>query len=406
MRRTLATALLLLSGLAVSSQALAQQKVAPIVGTYVLIQDDDGTTPRADAQVTLVFLPDGTAILSASLPGTPTISDKGGWSVTSDGKLSLVLPDSGKAVSQGKITISGRDLTLPFRVFSDDAGNSLWRRSSTLSLRAFAKDKEVIASPTTVISTPTPTPTPAVTPTNPTPTPTPTPTPAGPGKKPPQVIDPAAPATPVVADPSLPAPTPTPANPTPAPTNVPAYVGRYMGSAIGAEVRYRKEGVFTLTAKHLANFTFEINEKGEVKGSGQISYVLDSDRKGTGESAGEVENFPITYAPGTTLVKHEASLQGGTVIRDFELKGTFDPKTNTLTLLLTNDLGTLIYEYESQGKRATKDFPSWSPFPPDVPATLEIDAQGNASAAVDLMGKGRRDKWQEYRFMWNAKKVK
>ena len=51
--RAFVSAMLLLSSLALSSQAIAQQKVSPIVGTYLLIQDDDGTAPRADAQVTI-----------------------------------------------------------------------------------------------------------------------------------------------------------------------------------------------------------------------------------------------------------------------------------------------------------------------------------------------------------------
>ena len=384
--RALTTAMLLLSGLALGGEAIAQQKVAPIVGTYILLQDDDGTAPRADAQVTLVFLPDGTAVLSASLPGTPVITDKGGWSMTSDGKLSLVLPDSGKAFSQSKFTASGRDLTIPFHVFSDTDGSSIWRRSSTLSLRAFAKDKESTATPTVIAPTPVAT------------NPTPVVTPAGPGKKPPQVGTPEIPAV---------TPDPKPVEPIPAPTvaNL-AYVGRYQGTAVGSEVRYRKEGVFTLTAKHTANFSFDINEKGEVKGIGEISYVLDSDRKGTNIDAGEVENFPVTYSPGNQLALHESSLQGGTVNKTFELKGTFDPKTNTLNLIMTTAMGDLIYEYDSNGKKAQKPFPAWSPFLTDVPAVLEVDAQGNAKASVDFAGNARRDKWQEFRFVWKASKIK
>jgi hypothetical protein len=386
--RALATTMLLLSGLALGGQAIAQQKVAPIVGTYLLLQDDDGTTPRADAQVTLVFLPDGTAVLSASLPGTPIITDKGGWSMTSDGKLTLVLPDSGKAFSQAKFTANGRELTIPFHVFSDTDGSSIWRRSSTLSLKAFAKDKENTATPTVIA------PTPVVN--------NPVVTPVGPSKQPPQ-IGTAEP--PIVTDPKT--IDPKPADPIPAPTvaNL-AYVGKYQGTAIGSEVRYRKEGVFTLTAKHTANFSFDINEKGEVKGIGEISYVLDSDRKGTNIDAGEVENFPVVYAPGGALALHESSLQGGTVNKTFELKGTFDPKTNALNLFMVTAMGDLIYEYDSNGKKAQKPFPAWSPFLPDVPAIIEVDAQGNTKASIDFAGNARRDKWQEFRFVWKASKVK
>jgi hypothetical protein len=393
--RALLTTMLLLSGIALGAQAIAQQKVAPIVGTYILIQDDDGTAPRADAQVTLVFLPDGTAVLSASLPGTPVITDKGGWSMTSDGKLTLVLPESGKAFSQSKITASGRDLTIPIHVFSDTDGSSNWKRSSTMSLKAFAKAPVTAAIPTVIAPVVT-NPIPVVT--NPTPVVT---NPVGPGKKPDPIP------TPVVTNPTpVVNPTPTPVVTNPPVATIPAYVGRYQGTAIGAEVRYRKDGVFTLTAKHTANFSFDINEKGEVKGIGEISYALDSDRKGTGVDAAEVENFPATYTPGGKLTLHDSSLQGGTVNKTVELKGTFDPKTNALTLILVTAVGDLIYEYDSNGQKAQKPFPAWSPFPPDVPAILEMDGQGNASAAVDLAGNGRRDKWQEYRFVWKASKIK
>jgi hypothetical protein len=389
MQRALLTAMVM-GALAFSGEAVAQQKVVPIVGTYLLIQDDDGSAPRSDAQVTLVFLPDGSAVLSASLPGTPGITDKGGWSVSNDGKLTLVLPESGKAFTLAKFTMNGRDLTLPFRVFSDTEGSSSWKRSSTLSLRAFAKDKEAVVTPTVIA-------------------------PTGPAKKPqpdpvvinidPKPVDPKPadpkPGEPVIVPPVVNTP---PANPPTA--AVPAYVGRYQGTAIGAEVRYRKDKVFTLTAKHIANFSFNIDEKNEVKGIGEISYVLDSDRKGTGMDADEVENFPITYSPGGALALHESSLQGGTVTKTFELKGTFDPKTNALTLILVTTMGDLIYEYaDTAGKKAQKPFPAWSPFPPDVPATLEIDDKGGATASVDLTGIGRRDKWQEYRFVWKATKL-
>jgi hypothetical protein len=186
----------------------------------------------------------------------------------------------------------------------------------------------------------------------------------------------------------------------------PLYLGRYQGTAIGAEVRYRKEGSFTLTAKHTATFWFEINDKNEVKGAGQITYALDADKKGTAEAANEVENFPTTYTPGGSLVLHEASLSGGSVTKDIELKGSYDPATNSVSLSIVSPLGDLVYEYESGGKRQTKPFPAWSPFPPDAPGSLEASPEGNVAVGLDLSGKGRRDKWQEYRFVWNASKQK
>jgi hypothetical protein len=392
--------LVLAALMATASQAAAAP--IPVVGSYTLVQDDDGTTPRADAQITLVLLPDGSAILTATLPGTPTITDKGNWSLNGE-KLSLVLPDSGKVLYQTKFSLEGRDLTLPFRLFSDAEGKSLWRRSASLSLRPFAKDKDPAPTKTVIVP-----PTTAPEPEKPLaiyipPTPAPesgelktpsglAPTPEGPkapAKTPPQVS--AAPEPPAAA----------PAAPAAA-----AYVGRYEGTAIGAEVRYRKDGVFTLMAKHTATFWFEINEKNEVKGAGQITYALDADRKGSGEDTGEIENFPTSYAPGASLIQHDAALAGGQVIKDFEIKGTYDPKTNSLSLAPTSELGDLVYEYESAGKRATRPFPAWSPFLNDAPGTLEIAPGGEVKAGLDLSGKGRRDKWQEYRFVWSAKKTK
>src|SRR5688500_5985165 len=112
-------------GLGLLFVALAAGQAAaapPLVGIYTLVQDDDGTTPRADAQVSLAFNADGSVVLSAIIPGT-TISDKGTWSIV-DGKLTMLLPESGKSIFQTKFSLNGRDVTLPFRVFSDEEGSS------------------------------------------------------------------------------------------------------------------------------------------------------------------------------------------------------------------------------------------------------------------------------------------
>lgn len=401
--------LVVLAALAGATPAFAAPN---LVGTYVLIQDDDGTAPRADALISLTFMSDGSVVLSASLPDTDTVTDKGTWSLQGE-KLSLLLPGSGKVISQGKFSLNNRELVLPFRVFSDAEGKSRWRRSATISLRPFAKDKEPEPPKAVIVpATPKTESTPATSPGEVIQTPT---VPAKPAEAPESAAPPVSRPPQVFPGPSgvgtaptNPEATPKEASPSPAANTAqpkPNFVGKYQGSALGAEVRYRKEGVFTLTAKHTASFWFTINEKGEIKGAGQITYALDADRKGNSEEAGEVENFPTLYTPGGSLIRHSPALVGGTVTKDIELKGTYNPQDNTVTLLVTSELGDLVYEYESRGKRATKPFPAWSPFPDDTPATLEVNPDGSIHIELDLAGKARRDKWQEFRFLWSAKKI-
>lgn len=98
-------------------------------GTFRLVKDSNGTTPRTGATVDLTFRGDGTFSLRAVQPGE-TMEDKGTFLVRG-GTITMDFQELDKGHQSGPYTLAGDMLTLPFQMFSDGAGTSLWKSTSS-----------------------------------------------------------------------------------------------------------------------------------------------------------------------------------------------------------------------------------------------------------------------------------
>lgn len=97
----------------------------PVEGTYKLLHDGDGTKPKSDASVTITFH-SGSFHLSAVQPGE-TFEDDGSYSL-SDDTITLTFSDLPKSVRNATYERSGATLTLPFKLFGDGPGTSVWQQ--------------------------------------------------------------------------------------------------------------------------------------------------------------------------------------------------------------------------------------------------------------------------------------
>jgi hypothetical protein len=101
-----------------------------LVGSWIWLEDQDGTHPVKDSQCTLVFFKDGTVIVSCHKPGQ-TAKGIGTYSIkgaTGDGgMLTLEIPDYGKSANNQSYRLENDILTLPFTLIGE--GNwSRWQR--------------------------------------------------------------------------------------------------------------------------------------------------------------------------------------------------------------------------------------------------------------------------------------
>ncbi len=119
--------LILLYGASVLAQDLA--------GTYRLVRESGGHTPKAKATITLVFAPGGRLSIKAVQPGE-VVEDTGTWKVNGK-RITLRLKDMQKSATHADFTFDGTTLVLPLRMMSDDPGTSTWGREGAL---AVAKD--------------------------------------------------------------------------------------------------------------------------------------------------------------------------------------------------------------------------------------------------------------------------
>jgi hypothetical protein len=98
---------------------------ADISGTYVLIEDSDGSKPRAGATVTLV-LDKGSLTLKAVM-GRDELDDNGTYSIR-DGRMTIEFREQGMGAKDAPFKYDGETLELPVKMFSDGEGSSTWRR--------------------------------------------------------------------------------------------------------------------------------------------------------------------------------------------------------------------------------------------------------------------------------------
>ena len=102
-----------------------------LVGSWIWLEDQDGTHPVKNSQCSLVFYKDGTMIVSCHKPGQ-TAEGIGTYSIKrptiNGGMLTLNIPDYGKSATNQSYRIEKDILTLPFTLIGE--GNwSRWQRA-------------------------------------------------------------------------------------------------------------------------------------------------------------------------------------------------------------------------------------------------------------------------------------
>jgi len=116
MKPVLAVALFLAASVVASAQDL--------VGTWKLVKESDGTTPKAGAIVKLTLSAGGALSLRAVQPGE-VFDDSGSWSTSGD-RITMNLVQLEKRATAQKYVLSGTTLTLPIRILGDGPGTSTW----------------------------------------------------------------------------------------------------------------------------------------------------------------------------------------------------------------------------------------------------------------------------------------
>lgn len=109
-------------------------------GKYILIKDDNGSTPKTGAEISITFAP-GTFKLKAIMPGQ-TLDDKGTWKITGN-TIAISFSEMEQGKQNGPYTLTNGTLTLPFRMLTNAKGNSVWQLAGT-SYTATGSVAEVI----------------------------------------------------------------------------------------------------------------------------------------------------------------------------------------------------------------------------------------------------------------------
>lgn len=126
--KILAAALLVVCGVSLAGHALAAGLAAP-TGTWRLMKDSDGKTPRSDAVVELTF-GNGTFKVKAVQPGE-TVEDAGTFKV-SGRNISMEFRELAQGKVSGPFTVSSDTVVLPFKMLSDGSGWSMWMTPAAL----------------------------------------------------------------------------------------------------------------------------------------------------------------------------------------------------------------------------------------------------------------------------------
>ncbi len=289
------------------------------------LSDSGGSTADSGTSISLTF--DGRGGLFFSGSGTVQVQDTGSYSVSGN-SITISLLGVGKSVN-GPWSLSANTLRLPFQLFSNNAGSSLWfciaaasnsssggsgaggggshsssggngsggqngngsnngKSSSGGGNLSTTGNKNGNASGNG----------PGPSPNNP--------PPDNPPNNPPNAPPNTPPNTPPDNPPNTP-PNSPPDNPPNTPPNQPnswqnspvaPYVGDWVGIGWGWEVRFRsgdwnghpdeKNSVMTLTVRHLARFDFTVDAKGQVVGNGEVTYDLDPNLCGVYRAAEQI----------------------------------------------------------------------------------------------------------------------
>ncbi|MBI5285877.1 MAG: hypothetical protein HY874_12380 [Chloroflexi bacterium] len=97
-----------------------------ISGTYLVVQDSDGTKPKAGATVTLV-LDKGTLSVHA-VAGDEELNDTGTYSIR-DGRMTIEFIEQQLSATDQPYSFDGETLEIPLRMFGEGPGSSTWKRT-------------------------------------------------------------------------------------------------------------------------------------------------------------------------------------------------------------------------------------------------------------------------------------
>jgi hypothetical protein len=128
LKKSLAALLLVSCGLALTTPVMAAGPAAP-AGTWRLMKDSDGRTPKSDAVIELVF-GNGTFTVKAVQPGE-TVEDTGTFKVNGR-SISMEFRELAQGKVSGAFTVSPDTLVLPFKMLSDGRGWSMWMTPAAL----------------------------------------------------------------------------------------------------------------------------------------------------------------------------------------------------------------------------------------------------------------------------------
>ena len=109
-----------------------------ISGTYVVVQDSDGTRPKAGATITLVL--DNGKLSVKAVSADDELTDTGTYSIR-DGRMTIEFTEQQLSATDQPYTFDGETLEIPLKMFGEGAGSSTWRRTG-----GEAKDKTTPAS--------------------------------------------------------------------------------------------------------------------------------------------------------------------------------------------------------------------------------------------------------------------
>jgi len=227
-----------------------------------------------------------------------------------------------------------------------------------------------------------------------------------------------------------------------------SFMGQWTGKAAGMEVRFKREGIMTLTVKHEADFFFAVDAAGHVDGEGTIFFDLDTDLRGVDALARDVQqmigmipspsktpaaidnirkasplDLPKAPAPRGTKLSYSYELKGGKQMRKFtfsghvELPAIWNGEMDQAHLVLekTGDFknvadaadNDLFVVYQVNGSGDTKAFSCWSPFLANGGAVRKGPG-GFYVVEFNESGSHRNDTkvWQEYNYAWTARQAK
>lgn len=114
-----------------------------ISGTYTLVQDSDGSTPKDGVTVTLT-LDNGTLSVRA-VSADDELTDTGTYSIR-DGRMTITFEGQGISATDQPYTLTGDTLEIPVMMFGEGEGSSTWQRSGGQAARPTSEPAKSVKS--------------------------------------------------------------------------------------------------------------------------------------------------------------------------------------------------------------------------------------------------------------------